>query len=356
MYCARIGIVAAFFCAACSSSSESAKTDADYKSEIVSSMHASLLADVDALHQAALDVQAAAPPPSGRGWDKNADGTALESMRAAWLRARVAYEHIEGALAPLFPEIDAAIDARYDDFLETLGAAGDPNLFDDDGVTGMHAIERILWSDSIPERVVSFERSLPGYRAAAMPSTDEEARLFKTKLCERLVRDTQTLRDQWKPQRIDLAGAYQGLVALMNEQREKVAKASTNEEESRYAQRTLFDLRANLEGTTKIYGLFRPWIASKDSGSAKGTDKDATITRGFDQLRALYERTPGDAMPAPPATWSAESPSAADLESAFGKLYRGVKEAVEPTRQGSVVFELNAAAALLSLPGFEPEK
>src|SRR5262249_44102286 len=158
--------------------------------------------------------------------------------------ARTAYEHVEGAIAPLFPDIDVSIDARYDDFMTQLAAqGGDADLFDDRGVTGMHAVERIVYADVTPARVVAFERSLPGYVPAAFPATAAEAAEFKTKLCQKLVSDAEELVAQWTPADIDAAIAFQGLISLMNEQREKVQKAASNEEESRYSQRTMADLR-----------------------------------------------------------------------------------------------------------------
>src|SRR5262249_10954252 len=134
-------------------SSDDTSGDGTYEHEIVSGMHASLLREVEDLQAAAEALQKAAPGPSGRGWDVKQDQSAVAAMRAAWGDARTAYEHIEGALAPLFPEIDFAIDARYDDFLTRIGPKGDSDPFDGEGVTGMHAVERILWADEIPARV-----------------------------------------------------------------------------------------------------------------------------------------------------------------------------------------------------------
>ena len=126
------------------------------------SMHSSLTAT---------DLQAAAPAPDADGWGPATDATAIAQMKAAWVRGRTAYERVEGVLAPLFPDIDSSIDARYDDFMTQLGGYGDSNLFDDQGVTGMHAIERILYANLIPPDVVDFESHLPGYSPAEFPST-----------------------------------------------------------------------------------------------------------------------------------------------------------------------------------------
>ena len=328
-----------------------APSDDVQRTKAVQVMHDALLTDVTALAQAVSELKDAAPTPTGRGWDKALDAAAIASMRAAWIRARTAYEHIEGALAPLFPDIDTSIDARYDNFLANLaGQGGDSYLFDDQGVVGMHAVERVLYADSTPARVVAFEKSLPGYVAAAMPATAQEAADFKNKLCARLVADTKTMLGEWTPAKINVAIAYSGLVSLVEEQREKVVKASTGEEESRYSQRTMTDLRDNLAGTRTVYAAFQPWLLSKANG---GTELDRDILNGFTLLDAAYAGVSGEAIPEPPATWSAENPSAADLGTPFGKLYGAVAAQVDRTKTDSVVTKLDAAGVLLgfAVPG-----
>ncbi len=322
------------------------KTDADYQGEIAEGMHASIAVEIDAWLAASRSLCDAAPLPVGRGWDAAKDAEALTAMKAAWRSARVQYEHIEGAVAPLFPELDAATDARYDDFMSEL-PAGDTDLFDDHGVTGMHAIERILYAPTIPAEVVSFESPLTGYVAARFPASEAEAASFKQRLCARLVADVTTLQTQWKPAKLDIGAAFQGLISLMNEQHEKVNKAATGQEESRYSRMTLADIHANLAGTETIYALFQPWILSKPKGAAS----DQGILSGFSALRAAYDANPGDTIPEPPVTWSAE-PSAKDLATPFGRLFQAVTVAVDPAREGSIVFEMNQAAGAMGLPGF----
>jgi len=335
----------------CSSSSTTSlppPNDDTYRQKITTGMHDAIQGDLEALVQATTDLQAAAPAPQGHGWDPEADADAIAKMKAAWLRARTAYEHIEGALAPIFPDIDASIDARYDDFLSNLGVAGDANLFDDQGVTGLHAIERILYVDVTPGAVVDFESKLPGYVPAAIPANEQQATDFRTKLCAKAIADATSLRDQWQPSKIDLGGAFQGLISLMNEQREKVNKASTGEEESRYSQRTMADIRDNLQGTKPIYALFVPWLTAKSGGA----EIDHKIQAGLDSLGQIYAHYPGDTIPRPPGTWSAVSPTPADLSTPFGELYSSVRDAVDPGRDGSIVFEMNAAATALGFPEF----
>ena len=321
---------------------------------VVTAMHDSLLTDIKALHSAAEAMQAAAPTPSDRGWDATLDAAALDATKAAWKDARTAYEHTEGALAPIFPDIDFSIDARYDDYLATL-PQGDSYLFDDKGVTGLHGAERIMYADVIPANVVTFETTLTGYVPAAFPSTAAEASDFKKLLVGRIITDANTLQTQWTPAKIDLNGAFGGLVSLMNEQREKVNKAATGEEESRYSQRTMTDIRDNLEGTKKIYALFQPWLLTLTNATdptMDGPTVDAAIEAGFAKLDALYSQVQGEAIPQPPASWSSEDPSAADLASDFGKLYSGVQAAVAMDAPDSVVVNMNQAATIMGFDQF----
>jgi iron uptake system component EfeO len=321
------------------------KTDAEFKAEVVAAMHTSIGADLADLVTAARELQAAAP---SRAWSSTADDSAITAMRAAWQHTRVAYEHVEGATAPIFGDLDFTMDARYDDYLTRLGPAGDQDLFDATGVTGMHGIERILFAPMIRPEVVAFESGLPGYRAAAYPANDDEAIAFKTVLVQKLIDDARALHDQWQPAAIDIGAAYQGLVGLMNEQKEKVNLAATGEEESRYADVTLFDLRTNLEGTQTIYDLFSAWIQTKPTGK----DADAMIQARFTTLSSLYRMTPGDALPPVPDDWSSAQPTAANLATPFGMLWQTVHESVDPAGDGSVVFEMNRIATLLGFPQF----
>ena len=357
----------ALFGMACSSSSKTPVNDSEYQAAVVSGMRSSFITDLGNLVSYSQMLQTAAPTPADRGWDPAMDAAAFTAMKAAWTGCRAAYEHIEGATAPIFPDIDATIDSRYDDFLAAL-PDGDNYLFDDVGVTGMHAVERILYSDVTPARVVTYEATLPGYVASAFPGTAQEASDFKTKLVGKQIADAQSLQTGWENAKTyDLGAAFQGLVSLMNEQQEKVDKASSNQEESRYSQTTMLDIRNNLAGTERVYALFQPWIQSKaaagldggaagDGGTAQdGKAIDAAIEAGFATLQALYDSVPGDAIPQPPDTWSSVNPTATDLTTPFGILYEGVHQAVDPNQTGSVVAEMNAAAVLLGFPQFVAE-
>ncbi|CAN5402848.1 hypothetical protein BH09MYX1_BH09MYX1_13150 [soil metagenome] len=352
-----LGLSAIVLVAACSSDAPASptKTDAQYKTEVTTSMQKSLGAELTNFRVAVTEMQTAAP---SKAWDKTADAAAIATMKAAWTRARAAYELIEGALAPIFPDLDLSVDNRYDGFLSNLGSAGDQNLFDDIGVTGMHGVERILFSDVEPQSVIDFEKTPPGYKAAALPATDPEALDFKNKLCAKLVADVTTMEQQWQPAQIDLGGAFQGLIGLMNEQREKVNKASGGAEESRYAQTTMLDLRKNLEGTKRAYLLFQAWIQAKPNAadpSHSGMKVDQEILDGFATLEKLYADYPGDAIPQPPSTWSSVNPTPADLATPFGKLWVGIHSSVDPTKEASIVHSMNDSADLLGFPQFKAE-
>ena len=348
-------LMVAACCGACSSSSKSPVNDSEYQAAVVTGMRTALVTDLGNLVAASQRLQAAAPTPADRGWDASLDAAAIEAMRKAWTDCRAAYEYIEGATAPIFPDIDASIDSRYEDFLAAL-PGGDQQLFDDAGVTGMHAVERILYANGEPTRVSVYESMLQGYAPAAFPASPQEAADFKKRLAQKQIDDARALQTGWQNARTyDLSAAFQGLISLMNEQQEKVDKASTDQEESRYSQSTMADIRNNLAGGQRVYALFQPWIRSKRaatdaSASGDGPAIDDAIQAGFAALQAVYDGVTGDAIPQPPATWSSVNPTADDLATPFGMLYQGVHEAVDPERPGSVVAEMNAAAVLLGFP------
>ena len=296
--------------------------------------------NLDDLHQAAKDLQTAAPVADDDGWNNNADRAAVDSMKAAWRRARRSYERVEGAIAVLFPELDRATDERYDGFLEDMA---DLDLFDGQGVTGVHAIERILWADQTRTEVIEFEKPIKGYKAAAFPRTKKEAEDFKSKLAAALVADVGMMRDMFKPLALDPEAAYRGVIGSVEEQIEKVSKAETGEEESRYANETLADMRYNVEGGIATHQAFRPWRLTTKDGAAL----DGKILAGFKRLNDAYG---SDAeLPPVPSTWNAAKPSAADLATPFGKTYSLVKKESDDKDPESLVSAMNVAAAAMGI-------
>lgn len=315
------------------------KTDADFRAEVTASMHTAMTQNLADMVQAARELQAAAPT---RGWNVVTDAVAITRMRDAWKRVRIAWEQVEGAVTPMFPDLDFSMDSRYEDFLVAPNSHGDAYLFDASGVIGMHAIERILFAPVTRPEVVAFERTLPGYQQAAYPATDNEAIAFKTQLAQRLIDDATQLQSSWKPEDVNIAAAYHGLIALMSEQQEKVNLAATGAEESRYSNITLLDLRSNLTGTQSAYNLFREWIQSKSSA----VSSDQQIQGQFGSLKNAYGVT-GESLPDVPAGWDPMNPSPDALSTPYGTLWREVHTSVDPNSEGSVVFEMNKIGELL---------
>lgn len=295
------------------------------------------------LETAATALCAAAPAADADGWNAKADAAAVNAMKAQWKLARSAYERVEGAIAVLFPDLDFASDQRYEGF---LAQTADDDLFDGDGVTGIHAIERILWSDQIAPTVLAFETALPGYVTATFPENLTQATEFKTKLCARLVTDVKAIRSQFAPLALDPAAAYRGVIGSMMEQIEKVEKVASGEEESRYAQYTLADMRTNVQAGVATYQFFQPWLLAQTGGAAA----DQAIAAGFARILAAYAKIPGDAVPAVPPTWSSEMPSMADLQSAFGQLWQVLRHEADPKVPDSLVAAMNHSADLLAIP------
>ena len=292
-------------------------------------------------------LRAAAPEPDADGWSAEADPDAVAAMRTAWRQARMAYERIEGTIALLFASYDESIDQRYDGFLAADGP--DSDLFDGEGVTGVHAVERILWADSTPAQVVTFEMGLTGYVPATFPMDAAQAREFKDGLCKRLVDDTTAVQQMFVPRSLDTTAAFRGIIDSMNEQIEKIELAATGEEESRYSQHTLDDMRSNLEGGRNTYAPFRAWLKGKAGGAAL----DADILAGFARISALYGLF-GDSLPPVPAGFDPEAPAAADLETPYGTIFAGLKHESDPADPASLVSKLTAAADPLGIPQLAP--
>jgi iron uptake system component EfeO len=291
--------------------------------------------NLDGLVTSSTALCAAAPTT---GW--NASSPELEKMRTQWKQVRVHYERIEGAVGKLFPDSDAALDRRYHQQAKLLAAA-DTNPFDDQGVIGAHAIERVLYADGMTPDVLQLEQALGDkYVAPAFPETDGQALDFKNLLCARLIADSKTLRDGYMPVSPDTALAFHGVLEQMEEQEEKMDDAVKGEEESRYSKHTLQDLRSNLEGAIGTYETFRPWL------QAKGQSKlDAEIVAGLARMKNGYDVMAGEALPLKPATWSA-TPGPDELATPFGQLYTLIETELPSNGTGVMAAMFKAAEAL----------
>jgi iron uptake system component EfeO len=327
--------------AACSNDDDGGDVQAD----AIVGTKAYLSGEVEKLVTASEAIQKAAPAPDEDGWNPKDDAQAVEKMRSAWGDARDAYEHVEGAIAILFSGLDVSTDERYDAFIED---EADDDLFDGEGVLGMHAIERILWAGDHPETVIKFESAIPGYKEAAFPATKDEADKFKTELVQKLVDDTKDMLSQFEDRTLDAPTAFRGVIGSMNEQLEKVVLATTAEDESRYAQRTLDDMRANLEGGEKVYAEFRAWVIAD-----AGEDVDTKIQAGFKSIAKAYDGIDGAAIPAPPADFDTDKPSEADLATPYGKLYKLLTTETDIKNKNALITVMDAAADDMQLDDIE---
>lgn len=342
-----------FSLAACGGETEETPVVVDPQKQALLDVKAYVAGHLDKLVDASEKLAAAAPAPDADGWNATSDAAAVAEMKKQWLAARDAYEHVEGAIAVLFPDLDVSTDERYDGFLE--GANPDENLFDAEGVTGIHAIERILWSNVIPQAVIDFEKALPGnvYRPAAFPTSSAQATDFKTKLAARLVTDVKKMRDEFKPLALDPAAAYRGVIGSMAEQIEKVQKAGEGAEESRYAQATLRDMRSNVEAGLETAKLFGKWLESKG-----GTAEQASVIAGFTRVQAAYAGVTGDAIPPVPTGWKNEAPETNTAEakaSAFGKLFITLHTEADDKATSSLVAAMNAGAKKMAIADLPAE-
>jgi iron uptake system component EfeO len=318
-------------------------TSGSPEAQAQATVKAYIVAEIGKLLTASKAIHDAAPAPDADGWNDTADASAVTNMKTRWKAARIAYEHVEGAIAVLFPDLDMSTDERYDGFLES---GPDDNLFDGEGVTGIHAIERVLWAGKAPASVVTFESSLTGYKAAAFPATVAEATAFRDGLTMRLVTDVTSMQTMFAPLTLPTNAAFRGVIGSLGEQIEKIDLAAMGQEESRYAQHTLADMRANLEGGRTTYTAFQGWVKATGNGAAL----DADILAGFDRVNALYTAVSGEALPAVPVGFDPDAPTTAQLATPYGTIWTGLKTESDGTAPASLVSKMTAVADALGIP------
>jgi iron uptake system component EfeO len=297
-----------------------------------------IASELSTLSSAVMALQAAAPAADADGWSAGSDAAAVAAMKARWKQARAGYERIEGAIAVLFPNYDETTDQRYDGFAEQ---STDQNLFDGEGVTGIHAVERVLWSDAIPQDVRAFEEALPGYVAPTFPANAQQARDFKDGLLARLLDDCAAMEADFAGLALAPETAYRGVLGSIEEQIEKVRLAGSGEDESRYSQHTLADMRFNLEGGRAIFAKFAPMFAEK-GGASLQADIDARFAAVDQALGALD----GDAIPAVPDGFDPASPG----DSPYGRLFSFLANETDPENPQSFVSLFADGAELLGIP------
>ena len=255
------------------------------ESQAQSAVKSQITAELVIWYNAAVALRAAAPTPDADGWNDQADAAAVNAMKTQWAGTRDAYERIEGAIAVLFPDYDVSTDERYDGFLSDTGP--DNDLFDEHGrhrrprhrahPVGRPRARRRGRVRSGAARLR--RRQLPHQHDSGdrVPRRSGDAPGDRRAGCADDVRAVDARHRGGVPRRD----------RLDQEQVEKTTLAADGEDESRYAQHTLADMRSNLAGGMNTYDAFRDWVRSEAGGTALDTD----ILAGFDRVSALYARS-----------------------------------------------------------------
>ena len=154
------------------------------------------------------------------------------------------------------------------------------------------------------------------------------------------------MRDQFgaKNLALDPDIAFGGVVGSMKEQFEKVNLAATAGDESRYAQRTLADMRANLQGGREIYRAFSGWVSETSS-----PELDKSIVDGFARIATSYDAIDGSAIPAVPKDFDSVMPSEADLKTPYGQLWQLLTDEGDARRDGSLVHAMVVAGKAMGI-------
>ena len=169
----------------------------------------------------------------------------LEEAKKQYPLVRMAYERSE-PIAESFGESDVKIDYRLVDYMDENKS--------EDGWSGFHRIERILWENNTTD------------------GTDKYA--------DQLVNDIKELKAKIATVEVTPDIMLTGAVDLLNE----VATQKITGEEEVFSHTDLYDFRANIEGAEKIFSLFKPLIEKKDAKLVK------TLEAEFKNVNALLDK------------------------------------------------------------------
>ena len=147
----------------------------------------------------------------------------LDEAQKLYGPVRTHYEDIE-PVAELFSDLDAAIDARADDFEKKEA---------DPAWTGFHRIEKSLFADKTTDGLKD--------------------------LAEKLLVDVTELKS-----RIQVYIPPDKMVGGAADLVEEVSKTKITGEEDRYSGTDIYDFQANIDGSKKIVELVKPELVKKD--------------------------------------------------------------------------------------------
>ena len=157
-----------------------------------------------------------------------------EQAKSLYAAARVPWEAIE-PVAELFPDSDAVIDSRADDYDQ---AEADPNF------SGFHALEYGLWSQG----------------------TINGATVDLPALADRLDSDIAALITSVQGITIQPQVMTNGAGALI----EEASQGKITGEEDRYSKTDLTTLAANIDGSQEIFDLLKPLITTANAAAGHG--------------------------------------------------------------------------------------
>ena len=159
----------------------------------------------------------------------------LEEAKKVYPLIRMSYERSE-PIAESFGESDVKIDFRLADYLDENKT--------EEGWSGFHRIERILWEENTTKGAEAYG--------------------------DQLVNDIKELKAKIATVEVDYKVMLTGAVDLLNE----VATSKITGEEEIYSHTDLYDFRANIEGAEKTFQLFKPLLEKSDAALVKELEED----------------------------------------------------------------------------------
>jgi len=275
----------------------------------------------------------AAPAPDADGWSDPEEATAVVAMREHWRRARVIYHRMWAAAAILMPDQEAAIERLYDVHLNE----GDGEF------EGMHAVERVLWADAIPAEVAEREAMLPDSEAARFPTDEASARAFREDLCGDLIELAGEMRTRFADHSLEPQLAVFGLQKTVEKLLKKLSPP-LGLYDSRYAQHTLVEMRANVTGIGEAWLVYGPLVDSVDPAASQA------VVDGLARLEPV--RAAPAVLPAVPAGWNPSIVDSPPGSGDYSTLWSQLAAEVAP-ETGTLSWGLGRAVAIVA--ALEPQ-
>lgn len=237
-------VLSATLLTACSSQTNTTKTTAS-SSQTMSSSKKKQLKEITKEYRTYVEGQIDKLLTDTEKWQETLKSGNLEEAKKQYPLIRMAYESSE-PIAESFGELDVKIDFRLVDYVDENKT--------EEGWTGFHRIERILWEQNTTD------------------GTDVYA--------EQLVNDIKELKAKVLTVEVNPDIMVTGAVDLLNE----VATSKITGEEEVYSHTDLYDFRANIKGAEKIFELFKPILEKKDKNLVKELDAD------FEEVNGLLDK------------------------------------------------------------------